>query len=235
MKRIVFRNLSMVFVLAVVLFASGCAGISSTGEYFTYYSDNPTGNYFFYPKELPAADMAVEDARMAGKHEQCPKVFHKAESLRDEAFEVYNQCNTERAIALANEARALANALCPGMAAPKPAPVVEDLRVKVYFDLDKSIVKEEFHPRLNKAIAYAKKYPKAEILLEGHTDKRAANDYNQALSDRRTKAVKAYITNGGIASSRFKTIGYGETRPNSLNDSESGMAENRRVDVLIMN
>lgn len=229
MERIIYRNLIMLFFLLSFVVLTGCVG--------KYYSANPTGNYLFYPAELPAADNAVEEARMAGKHAQCPKAFNKAESLKDEAFKVYNQCDTEKAIALANEAKALADSLCPSISAPvpEPAPVIEKMKVHVYFDLDKSVIKEEYYPKLNKAISFAKKYSDAEILIEGHTDSRASDEYNQALSNRRTDAVKNYFVSNGINKDRIRTLGYGESRPSSSNDTEYGTAQNRRVDVFIMN
>jgi outer membrane protein OmpA-like peptidoglycan-associated protein len=75
-----------------------------------------------YHKELPAADRAVEDARKAGKAAQCPAEFQEAAALRDQAYIVYWSCRTNEAIALANQAIAKANALCPVKAMPAPPP-----------------------------------------------------------------------------------------------------------------
>ena len=83
----------------------------------------PNGAYFFYHKELPAAERAVEAARKAGKDKECPADFKAAEKLKSEAYALYYACHTREAIAKANEAIAAANALCPKIPeTPKPAP-----------------------------------------------------------------------------------------------------------------
>ena len=83
----------------------------------------PKGPYLAYHKELPAAERAVEAARTAGKDRECPAEFAAAEKLKDDAYQTYWACRTNEAIAMANEATAKANALCPQRAvAPTPPP-----------------------------------------------------------------------------------------------------------------
>ena len=89
---------------------AGCAGM----EYA------PKRTIMYYHKELPAADRAVEAARTSGKDKECPAEFQAAEKAKNEAYEIYWSCRTKEGIAKANEAAALANAMCP----PKPVPVV---------------------------------------------------------------------------------------------------------------
>jgi OOP family OmpA-OmpF porin len=74
----------------------------------------------YYHKELPAAERAVEAARAAGKDKECPAQFQAAEKAKNDAYEIYWSCRTKEGIAKANEASAMAKALCP----PKPVPVV---------------------------------------------------------------------------------------------------------------
>jgi OOP family OmpA-OmpF porin len=88
---------------------AGCAGL----EYA------PKRMYLYYHKELPAADRAVEAARAAGKDKECPAEFQAAEKAKNDAYEIYWSCRTKEGIAKANEAAAMAKALCPA----KPAPV----------------------------------------------------------------------------------------------------------------
>lgn len=110
------RNRSMRKVVAVAVACvflgalAGCAGM----EYA------PKRSIMYYHAELPAADRAVEAARAAGKDKECPAEFQAAEKAKNEAYEIYWSCRTQEGIAKANEAAALANALCP----PKPVPVV---------------------------------------------------------------------------------------------------------------
>ncbi len=73
------------------------------------------------PKELVTANDAVEAARKAGKDKECPNEFGAAEAMKNEAYAICKPCDTARAIAMANEATAKLNALCPA----KPVAVVE--------------------------------------------------------------------------------------------------------------
>ncbi len=80
-----------------------------------------------YPKEVKQANEAIEAARAAGKDKQCPEEFMAAENLKNQAYALCKQCEMDKAIALANDALARANALCPSkpvaVAPAPPAPV----------------------------------------------------------------------------------------------------------------
>lgn len=89
---------------------AGCAGL----EYA------PKRSIMYYHQELPAAERAVEAARAAGKDKECPAEFQAAEKAKNEAYEIYWSCRTKEGIAKANEASAMAKALCP----PKPVPMM---------------------------------------------------------------------------------------------------------------
>jgi outer membrane protein OmpA-like peptidoglycan-associated protein len=73
------------------------------------------------PRELVTANDAVEAARRAGKDKECPNEFGAAEAMKNEAYAICKPCDTARAIAMANEATAKLNALCPA----KPVAAVE--------------------------------------------------------------------------------------------------------------
>jgi outer membrane protein OmpA-like peptidoglycan-associated protein len=84
-----------------------------------------------YPKELKDADAAIAAARQAGKDKQCPDEFMAADKMRADAYAVCKPCDTAKAIAMANQALGMVNALCPKKAvvetraaAPAPAPTV---------------------------------------------------------------------------------------------------------------
>lgn len=66
--------------------------------------------------------------------------------------------------------------------------------------------------------------------IYGHTDARASDEYNMALSDRRAKAVGAVARSVGAVVER--QIGFGERQPIATNDTAAGMAKNRRVEVV---
>jgi len=80
-----------------------------------------------YPKELNDSEAAIAAARSAGKDKQCPDEFNAAARLNTHAHEICSHCYRKEAIAEANEAIRMANALCPRKAAPaevetRPAP-----------------------------------------------------------------------------------------------------------------
>ena len=78
-----------------------------------------------------------------------------------------------------------------------------------------------------------KRHPEWKLKVEGHTDNIAADDYNLKLSQRRAAAVKnALIGRYGIAAARLTQEGLGETRPRSPNDTMTGRARNRRVELV---
>ena len=73
------------------------------------------------------------------------------------------------------------------------------------------------------------------VLIKGHTDTQGNADTNMALSQRRANRVKDYLISKGIASSRMKAQGFGESEPLVPNDTtESARKQNRRVEFQLM-
>ena len=115
--------------------------------------------------------------------------------------------------------------------------VIDRLVLHVNFDFDKSVVRKADVAELQKAIDFVKKYPGYEISIEGHTDSRGTDKYNQALSERRAAAVKAYLLKNGMIDTKknmITTKGYGESKPIADNKTDKGRFENRRVEVLVL-
>jgi len=101
----------------------------------------------------------------------------------------------------------------------------------LYFDYDKSDIKPPAYPILQEVIMVLKQNPDLKVEIQGHTDSRGSNAYNQKLSERRAQAVLDYIVRAGLDADRLKAKGYGESRPAAPNDSPSNMAKNRRVQL----
>ncbi len=78
-----------------------------------------------------------------------------------------------------------------------------------------------------------KKYEDTEILIEGHTDSKGSESYNQELSERRAGSVAGELRSLGVAASRISEVGYGEEMPIADNSTEEGRSQNRRVEVAI--
>jgi outer membrane protein OmpA-like peptidoglycan-associated protein len=72
------------------------------------------------------------------------------------------------------------------------------------------------------------------VNVEGHTDSRNTDEYNLDLSRRRAESVRIYLIGRGIAESRLTSEGFGEGRPVASNETDEGLAMNRRVEFLIV-
>ncbi|OAV08115.1 Major porin and structural outer membrane porin OprF [Moraxella catarrhalis] len=127
--------------------------------------------------------------------------------------------------------------------APAPEPEAEyyvetrpNLRLNILFDFDKSNIKPQYQGEIIKAAEFLAQYPDAQAIIEGHTDSRGAENYNQKLSERRADAVKrALIAKHGINPNRISSQGFGESRPVATNDTDEGRQQNRRVILVIPN
>ena len=77
-------------------------------------------------------------------------------------------------------------------------------------------------------------YPDYQISVEGHTDSRGTDAYNQKLSEDRAKAVSDALTSAGVTAARLSWKGFGETQPVADNTTAAGMQQNRRVEVIVL-
>lgn len=111
--------------------------------------------------------------------------------------------------------------------------LVTNVGDRVFFDLDKSVLKEEGKATLQRQAAWMKRYPNLTFTLEGHCDERGTREYNLALGARRANAAKDYLVSLGIDGSRIKTISYGKERPVCLESNEDCWAQNRRAVTVV--
>lgn len=135
----------------------------------------------------------------------------------------------------------------PVKAAPAPAPVVpaakpkEDMNAKasaaavnfetVYFDFDKSDLRQDARDVLNKnAEILLKAKPDAKAQIAGHCDERGSAEYNLALGERRAKSSMQYLITLGVKADRLSTISYGKEKPAVQGNDEAAWAKNRRAE-----
>ncbi len=103
----------------------------------------------------------------------------------------------------------------------------------ITFDTDSTYVRDSFRPEINKIAANLQDYPNTTVDVIGHTDSTGEADYNQALSADRAAAVTDILLEQGVDQSRIVSYGRGEREPIASNDTESGKAQNRRVEIII--
>ncbi len=104
----------------------------------------------------------------------------------------------------------------------------------ILFDVDQSALKGEARSNIESLATSLKNNPQTNILIVGHTDATGTDAYNYRLSERRAASVKSYAVAQGISASRLTTEGRGETEPISDNTTDSGKAQNRRVEIVIV-
>jgi outer membrane protein OmpA-like peptidoglycan-associated protein len=104
----------------------------------------------------------------------------------------------------------------------------------IFFDFDKSLLKPESGPELDRLANMLKEKTTMEIEIAGHTDNLGTDEYNRSLSERRAKTVVAYLVRSGINQSRLSVQFFGESKPLESNETEEGRERNRRVEFKIL-
>ena len=105
----------------------------------------------------------------------------------------------------------------------------------VLFDFDRADLKANSRDSITTLANYLIKNPDRKVIVEGYTDSKGSASYNQGLSERRANAVKNALVRAGVDPSRIVAQGYGKEYPVASNATNSGRAQNRRVEVTISN
>ena len=111
--------------------------------------------------------------------------------------------------------------------------LVVTLPEAITFATDSATVSPGFQNQLSVLANNLRNFPNSTIRITGHTDSTGDASYNQRLSERRAQAVANVLAANGVSQSRFIVSGAGETQPIASNDTVSGRAMNRRVELVI--
>ena len=103
----------------------------------------------------------------------------------------------------------------------------------IYFDFDKSFIREDAKPALAKVADYLKKNAGAKVQIEGHCDERGTAEYNMALGARRADAAKKYLLSLGVKAGALSTVSFGKEKPLDPGHTEDAWAKNRRDHFLL--
>ena len=111
--------------------------------------------------------------------------------------------------------------------------IVVEFSSNVLFGFDKSNLTADAKTNLDKLVKVLNVYPDTDIEVQGHTDSKGSEAYNETLSEKRASSVTSYLTSQGISRSRVTIKGFGESVPKYDNTTENGRTQNRRVEFLI--
>ncbi len=182
-------------------------------------------------QEAKNALQEAEQARLVAQSESA-----KAAVARKEAEEARLAARTEAEKAA--QAKAEADMLMKELSELKARQTERGIVLTigdVLFDFGKAYLSPKADRNVEKLAVFLEKYPKRNVLIEGHTDSIGSDSYNLDLSRRRADSVKDRLVGDGIDPARITTVGYGKQYPAVSNDTEANRALNRRVEVIILN
>jgi outer membrane protein OmpA-like peptidoglycan-associated protein len=102
----------------------------------------------------------------------------------------------------------------------------------VLFDTGQATLKPGANLALNRLATFLNANPQTRIIIEGHTDSRGSDEYNEGLSERRARAVATELMSRGISADQLQTLGRGKGYPVASNDTPEGRQQNRRVEIV---
>jgi peptidoglycan-associated lipoprotein len=103
----------------------------------------------------------------------------------------------------------------------------------IFFDFDKSTMRDDAKPNLNEDLQWLNANPTEQITIEGHCDERGTAEYNLGLGERRATAIRDYLVAAGIDAKRIKTVSFGKERPFVLGHDEAAWTWNRRAHFVV--
>ena len=102
----------------------------------------------------------------------------------------------------------------------------------VFFGLDEYTVETKYQKMLSAHAGYLKANPKQKIIIQGNTDDRGTTEYNLALGQRRSDAVRKSLNLMGVSNDQMEAVSFGKEKPKADGNNEAAWAENRRADIV---
>ncbi|RZL43746.1 MAG: peptidoglycan-associated lipoprotein Pal [Variovorax sp.] len=101
----------------------------------------------------------------------------------------------------------------------------------VYFDYDSYTVKPEYQSLIDGHARFLKANAQRRVSIEGHTDDRGGREYNLALGQKRSEAVRRALTLLGVNDGQIEAVSFGKEKPAVTGGGESSWAQNRRAEI----
>ena len=102
----------------------------------------------------------------------------------------------------------------------------------VYFDFNEYTVQTKYQKTLSAHASYLKANPKQKVIIQGNTDERGTAEYNLAVGQRRSDAVRKSLNLMGVSDDQMEAVSFGKEKPKAEGDNEAAWAENRRADIV---
>ena len=102
----------------------------------------------------------------------------------------------------------------------------------VYFDLNEYTVQTKYQKQLSAHASFLKANPQQKVIIQGNTDERGTAEYNLALGQRRSDAVRKSLNLMGVSENQMEAVSFGKEKPKAEGDNEAAWAENRRADIV---
>jgi len=102
----------------------------------------------------------------------------------------------------------------------------------VYFDFDSYTIKPEFQALIDGHARFLKANTQRRIAIEGHTDERGGREYNLALGQKRSEAVRRALTLLGVSDNQIEAVSFGKEKPAAPGTGEDVWAQNRRAEIV---
>lgn len=106
------------------------------------------------------------------------------------------------------------------------------LHKSVYFDFDKSEIKDEFKPVIQADANYLSGHSNVHVQIQGNCDERGSVEYNLALGQRRADAAASALKVLGVGASQIGTVSFGKEKPKCTEHNEACWSQNRRDDFV---
>ena len=101
----------------------------------------------------------------------------------------------------------------------------------VYFDYDSFAIRPEFQSVIEAQARYIKADKNRKVSIEGHTDDRGGREYNLALGQKRSEAVRRALGLLGVPDNQLEAVSFGKEKPAVQGNDEAAMAQNRRAEI----
>ncbi len=102
----------------------------------------------------------------------------------------------------------------------------------VYFDYDSYVLKPEYQSLIEAHARFLKANPSRRANIEGHTDERGGREYNLALGQRRSEAVRRALGLLGVPDTQIEAVSFGKEKPAAMGSDEASWAQNRRAEIF---